>query len=73
MEDIKQEDLRLLSHGELVFLGLQKIAYIKPFEEAGKNVFGVYAADGTELAVANDWHEAKALIVKNDMYQASVH
>lgn len=67
------EDLKLLTHGELMFLGLQKIAYVRSNKANGENVFSVYAADGTELATVRNETEAKTLVLKNDMKIATLH
>lgn len=67
------EDLKLMTHGELMFLGLQKLAYVKTTKENGSDVFSIYAADGTELATVNNAAEAQALISKNDMRSVTLH
>lgn len=67
------EDLKLLTHGELMFLGLQKLAYVRTTQEEGKDVYAIYAADGTELATVKNEMEARALILKNDMHPATLH
>ena len=67
------EDLKLMTHGELMFLGLQKLAYVKIIQEDGADVFSIFAADGTELATVNNEAEARALILKNDMRSVTLH
>ncbi len=67
------DDLKLITGGELMFLGLQKLAYVKSMQENGENLFAVYAADGTELATAKNEAEAKALILRNDLRPVTLH
>ena len=62
-----------LSSQAFAALGLQNLAYIKPVEREGKPVIAVYAADGTELAVAESRDVAIAFIRQNDLEPLSAH
>jgi hypothetical protein len=62
-----------LSPQAFLALGLQDMAYIRPVQREGKTVIGVYAADGTELAVAESRDVAIAFIRQNDMEPLSAH
>ena len=67
------EDSKLITHSDLMFMGLQKIAYVKAVKSDGKDIFAIYAADGTELTTAQNELEAKALVLKNEMRLATLH
>ena len=62
-----------LSPQAFLALGLQDLAYIKPVERDGKTVVAVYAADGTELAVAESRDVAIAFVRQNDLEPLSAH
>jgi len=59
--------------GEFIYLGLDEIAYIKPVEENGEHVFGIFAADGEQIGVAPEYKLARAMSIQNDLYPVSVH
>ncbi|HEY4134416.1 MAG TPA: DUF1150 family protein [Alphaproteobacteria bacterium] len=63
----------IMSDHDLASLGLQEVAYVKPVKVEGNNVFGVYAADGTEIAILADRDVAMAAIRQNDLAPVSVH
>jgi hypothetical protein len=62
-----------LSSQAFAALGLQDLAYIKPVEREGKAMVAVYAADGTELAVAASRDVAMAFIRQNELEPVSAH
>jgi hypothetical protein len=59
--------------GELIDLGLDEIAYIKPIVDGGKNVFGIFAADGEKIGLAPGFKLACAITIQNDLYPVNVH
>jgi hypothetical protein len=63
----------IMSDTDLAALGLQEVAYVKPVTVEGANAFGVYAADGTEIAIMADRDIAMAAIRQHDLAPVSVH
>ena len=51
----------------------QEIAFVKGEEVAGMEIWRVYAADGTQLAIADSRDAAFMLARQNDLEPKSVH
>ena len=66
-------DVRNLSPADLGQLGMQQLAYVKPVIVNGAHAFAIHAADGTPMAVAQDFGVAIAAIVQHEMVPAQVH
>jgi hypothetical protein len=66
-------DVRNLSPADLGRLGMQQVAYVKPVIVNGAHAFAIHAADGTPMAVAQDFGVAIAAIVQHEMVPAQVH
>lgn len=66
-------DVRNLSPADLGRLGMQQLAYVKPVVVNGTHAFAIHAADGTPMAVAQDFGVAIAAIVQHEMVPAQVH
>ncbi len=67
-------DIRHLSTEQLQALGVSQLAYIKPvLTEGGATAFAIHAADGTQMAVADDHAVAVAAIRQHEMVAALVH
>ena len=66
-------DIRHISAEELAQLGMQEIAYVRPVVVDGSACFGIYAADGTPMAIAGGLDVALAAIVQHEMVPAQVH
>ena len=62
-----------MSPQELAVLGVQDLAYVKPVEHEGAPAFGIFAADGTQMALAASRDLALVVIRQSDMEPASVH
>lgn len=62
-----------ISPQDLMQLGLQEVAYVKPVQIDGENVVTVHAADGTQIAVMPDRESAFAAVRQHDMEPVSVH
>ena len=62
-----------LSPQDLMALGLEQIAYIRPIEIDGGVVFAVHAADGTRIAIAKNRDLAVAAIWHHELEAMSVH
>jgi hypothetical protein len=67
------EDVKEMTHGELMFLGLQKLAYVKTMQEGDRDIFAIHAADGTELATADDKAEVRMLLLKSGLLPVNLH
>ncbi|MBV9655495.1 MAG: DUF1150 family protein [Acetobacteraceae bacterium] len=66
-------DIRHLSTGQLAKLGMAQIAYVKPIIVNGTAAFGIHAADGTPMAVAESHDVAVAAIMHHEMVAATLH
>ena len=66
-------DVRNLSPDDLGRLGMQQVAYVKPVMLNGAHAFAIHAADGTPMAVAQDFGVAGAAILEHQMVPAQVH
>ena len=62
-----------LSERDLMALGLEQIAYVKPVEVEGDAAFAVHAADGTQIAIMKNRAQAVAAIRHHDLEPLSVH
>ncbi|MBL4693551.1 MAG: DUF1150 family protein [Magnetovibrio sp.] len=62
-----------LSQFDLANWGLENVAYVKPVVGAVGNSYGIFAADGTELAQMENRDEAIITIRQNDHEALSVH
>ena len=66
-------DIRHLSTAQLQALGVSQLAYVKPVMVGGVTAFAIHAADGTQMAVAEDCAVAVAAIREHEMVAAMVH
>lgn len=63
-----------LSAHEFLNFGMDQMAYVKAMRaDDGHEVFGIYAADGTELTVLDQFDSAIAVVRDNDLTPLSVH
>lgn len=62
-----------IDNSDLMALGLNDIAYVKPAIVEGKAAFAVHAADGTQMALFADREVAFAAVRRHDMEPVSVH
>lgn len=62
-----------MTEEQLAELGLEQIAYVRPIMTPTGPAFGVFAANGTPMAVASNGNIARAAIVQNEMAPVSVH
>lgn len=58
---------------DLANWGIEDVAYVKPIHVDGEGAFGIFAADGTELAQMDNRDEAIVTIRQNDLEALSVH
>lgn len=62
-----------LARFDLASWGIEDVAYVKPVLHEGEDVYGIFAADGTELATVENRDEAIVTIRQNDLEPLSVH
>jgi len=62
-----------LTEAEWQAFMVNQVAYIKPVQENGQSVFGIYAADGRQLALIGDRDTAFAAVLSHDLQPVSVH
>ncbi len=67
------EDVRRMSQGDLMALGVSDLAYVKPVEIEGQSLFAVFSADGTQVAVLPSRDAAVATILRHDLEVVSIH
>ena len=70
---VTREELRHLAPEALANLGAPNLAFIKPTEWQGTAGYGIYAAEGTRIAVVSDRDAAFALARQHDLDPVSVH
>lgn len=66
-------DVRNLSAAQFAQLGVPELAYVRPIMVDGSMAFGIFAADGSAMAVAPEYDLAVAAIVQHEMCPAAVH
>lgn len=69
----EQLDIRKLTQIQLMQLGMEQLAYVKPVWMDGTTAFAIFAADGSPMAVAADCDMAVAAIMEHEMVPALVH
>ncbi len=67
------ERISSISPQDLMVLGLQEVAYIKPVVVDGKAAYAIHSADGREVAIMASRQVAMAAIRQNDLEPLSVH
>jgi len=67
------EKLRHISQQEFALLGMTDVAYIKRIIVDDAPVYGVFAADGTQMTVVSDRDVALATVRQHDIEPVSVH
>ncbi len=67
------ENVRRMSQGDLMALGVSDLAYVKPVEIEGQSLFAVFTADGTQVAVLPSRDAAVATILRHDLEVVSIH
>jgi len=65
---------RSLSPQDFLAFGLEDLAYVREMKgETGAKIYGIFAADGTRMAVMTDRLVAMAAIRQNGLAPLSVH
>ncbi|HLS69585.1 MAG TPA: DUF1150 family protein [Kiloniellales bacterium] len=73
MMDNNLHTLRHISSADFAAIGVNEIAYVRKVESDQGQLFGIFAADGTQLAMAASLDLAVAAIRQNDMEPMSLH
>ena len=59
---------------DLASWGIEDVAYVKPVtDDEGEDVYGIFAADGTELTTVDNRDEAIVTVRQNELEAMSVH
>jgi hypothetical protein len=67
------EKLRHISPQEFALLGMQDLAYVKRVVVNDEPAFGIFAADGTQVALLPDRAIAFATVRQHELEPVSVH
>lgn len=67
------EHLRHITPDALAVLGAPDIAYVRSIQTPQGLIFGIFGADGTQIAAAATYDLAFALIRQNGMEPHAVH
>jgi hypothetical protein len=62
-----QQDQWKLTDQDLVMLGIERLAYVKPVTIEGRSFYAVHAADGTEIAIIANRDVAFATVRQHDL------
>ena len=65
-------DIRTITPQDLALLGMQNMAYLRAVTLEGTAGFGIFAADGTQLAFAPSRALAVAAVREHDLEPVSV-
>ncbi|HLW27914.1 MAG TPA: DUF1150 family protein [Kiloniellales bacterium] len=68
-----QQTLRHISQADFATVGVNEVAYVRKVQGDKGELYGIFAADGTQLAVAATCDLAWAAIRQNDMEPLSLH
>ncbi|SME93121.1 hypothetical protein SAMN06265365_101557 [Tistlia consotensis] len=73
MNQHRSQDFEPLSQQDFLAFGLNDVAYLRDVETEDGVVVGIFAADGTRMAVMKDLSTAAAAVRQNEMEPLSVH
>ena len=66
-------NIRDISPDQLAKLGMPSVAYVRPVLLNGEAAYAIFAADGTQMAFAEDRAHAIAAVIENEMHPTWVH
>ena len=66
-------DVRSITPKDLAMLGMQDMAYVRTLTVDGTKGYGIFAADGTQLAFTESLALAVAAVRQYDLQPVSVH
>jgi hypothetical protein len=65
--------LKGLSPTDLLVFGLNNIAYLRPAVVNGQSIYGIHAADGSQLALVATREVGLAAMYEHDLEPVSLH
>lgn len=65
--------LKALTQQDLAMLGYGEIAYIRPMVVQGEEVFAIMGADGRQIGMAGDRHDANRAALGEDLVVVAVN
>lgn len=68
-----QEVTQAITRQQLLALGLNDVAYVRDVEVDGGTAFGIFAANGQQLAVMPDREAAVAAAWENGLAPVTIH
>lgn len=66
-------DIRHLSPVDFARLGVAEVAYVRPVVVNGTRAYAIHGADGTPLALVENWQTAIGMIVQHEMTPVTLH
>ena len=70
---IKTDTAPAVTHQQLLALGLNNVAYVRDVEVDGATAFGIFAANGQQLAILPDRETAEAAVWENGLAPVTIH
>jgi hypothetical protein len=67
------QDIRNITPQDLAVLGLQDMAYLRSVTYEGADGYGIFTADGTQVAFAPTRALAEAAVRQHELEPVSVH
>jgi len=62
-----------LAKFDLAAWGIENVAYVRAISQNGENLYGIFAADGTELATVESRDAAIITVRQNELEPLSAH
>ena len=62
-----------LARFDLASWGIEDVAYVRPISQNGEDIYGIFAADGTELATVENRDAAIITVRQNELEPLSAH
>ncbi|MCK5165775.1 MAG: DUF1150 family protein [Rhodospirillaceae bacterium] len=62
-----------LAQFDLASWGIENVAYVRPISQNGEDIYGIFAADGTELATVENRDAAIITVRQNELEPLSAH
>lgn len=62
-----------LARFDLASWGIEDVAYVRSINQNGENLYGIFAADGTELATVESRDTAIITVRQNELEPLSAH
>lgn len=69
----ERADVHAITRQQLLALGLNDVAYVRDVEVDGGTAFGIFAANGQQLAVMPDRDAAVAAAWENGLAPVTIH